>query len=156
MTALASSTFHHDALGGDLAIHWCLCKLGEGALTFEAALATNLDRAVIYADPVRSSRQLRELGYAIGVVQALGPYVVAGVRYDRYDADRDAADQAGVNYVRVHATFSTLAVMAAVRSGTKRLTVEYDHNQNPLGLDAAGAPSTSERDRLTVRGQVEF
>ena len=78
------------------------------------------------------------------------------MRYDSYDADRDANQQAGVSIVRVHATYSTLAVMAALRDGTKRLIVEYDHNQNPLGIGPNGLPTTSERDRVTVRGQVEF
>lgn len=156
MPALPSQTFHHDALGADLAVHWCLRGAGHGVASFEGALATNLDRGVIYADPIRASRDFRELGYDLALVQNIGPHVTAGVRYDRYDADRDANQQAGVTIVRVHATYATLAVMAALRDGTKRLIVEYDHNQNPLGIGANGLPTTSERDRVTVRGQVEF
>jgi len=41
-----------------LVLQWA----GAGEAFFEGAIATNLDRGVYYADPVASSRDLRELG----------------------------------------------------------------------------------------------
>ena len=151
-----SQPFHHDAVGLDLAAHWCLRELGHGVVQFEGAIAKNLDRGLVVADPIARSRDVRELGFTLGVVQDLGPYAVAGVRYDRYDADRDANETQGVTTVYVHETFETWAIMAAARFTGLRLIVEYDHNTNPLGRDDTGMPTTQRADRVTLRGQVEF
>ena len=69
----------------DASLQWCLRALGRGALQFEGAIATNLDRGVIYADPINVSRNLRELGYSIDVVQDVGKHALAGIRYDYYN-----------------------------------------------------------------------
>ncbi len=151
-----SQAFHRDALDIDVALHWCLCVLGNGVLQVEAAIAKNLDRGVIYADPIARSRDVRELGVAIGVVQDLGEYALAGVRYDYYNADRDANERVGVVTVYTHEVFATFAVMAAARWSTARVTAEYDHVTNPFGRDDAGMPATQRADRVTIRGQVEF
>jgi hypothetical protein len=151
-----SQTYHHDALGIDLAAHWCLREFGHGVVQLEGAIATNLDRGLVYADKIARSRDIRELGFSLGVVQDLGPYAMAGVRYDRYDADRDANETQGVTTVYVHQVFTTLAVMAAAKLPGARLTVEYDRNTNPLGRDDTGMPTTQRDDRVTIRGQVEF
>jgi hypothetical protein len=151
-----SQAFSRDALGADLQVHWCLCALGTGAAFFEAALATNLDRGLVYADPVATSRQLRQLGFAIGAVQELGAHAQVGVRYDRYDADRDAMDREGADLINVHKVFSTLAVMASARWDDARVIVEYDHERNPFGRGDGGAPITREADRVTLRAQVGF
>ncbi|MDB4956584.1 MAG: phosphate-selective porin [Myxococcales bacterium] len=156
MVGTRSQSFHHNAIGVDAAVHWCLRGLGHGVAFFEGALSTNLDRAVIYADPIAQSRDLRELGYALGVVQDLGDHALAGVRYDRYDADRDASQRAGVGLVTTNQVFSTLALMAAARWNTVRLIAEYDHARNPTGRSDSGVPTTSASDRVTVRAQVEF
>jgi hypothetical protein len=89
-------------------------------------------------------------------VQHLGPHALAGVRYDRYDADRDAAEQEGITLVGVHRVFSTWSFLAATTWDNTRVTVEYDRGHNPLGRDDSGAPATREDDRLTVRAQVGF
>ena len=152
-----SQTFDHDALGVDVAVHWCLRGPGTAARSFEGALATNLDRGLIYADPIaRVARPPRARLRRSALVQDLGAARAAGVRYDRYDADRDATEQAGVTIVGVHACSRRSRVMAARRDGTKRLIVEYDHERNPLGRDDDGAPTTRERDRVTLRAQVGF
>lgn len=151
-----SQSFHHDALGADAAVHWCLLDLGPGVASFEGALAKNLDRGVIYADPIARSRSIRELGFDVAVVQELGAHALAGVRYDRYDADRDASAQLGVNLVPIHQIFSTVAVMAAARWDTVRLIVEYDRNKNPFGRDDTGMPTTLSADRVTLRAQAQF
>jgi len=151
-----SETYDRNALGADLQLHWCLCRIGTGTAFAEAVLATNLDRGIRYADPIAASRDLRHAGFAIGVVQNIGPVVQAGARYDRYDPDRDAAERAGVAIVGVDQVFSTLAVMAAARWRDARLIAEYDHERNPLGRDDAGDPTTRSADRVTLRAQVGF
>ena len=151
-----SQTFTRDVIDLDATVHWCLAELGHGMLQFEGAIAKNLDRGVVYADPIARSRDVRELGFSLGLVQDLGPIALAGVRYDRYDADRDAAEAQGVTTVYTHELFSTLAVMAAARWHTSRLTVEYDHVTNPFGRSDSGAPMSQRADRVTLRGQVEF
>jgi hypothetical protein len=151
-----SQTFHRDALDVDAALHWCICALGNGALEFEGAIATNLDRGVIYADPIVASRNLRELGYSIDVVQDLGKHAFAGIRYDYYNADRDASEPVGISIVQTKQVFQTWGFLAAARWDTARLSLEYDRVRNPLGLSDNGLPTSEKADRLTVRGQVEF
>jgi hypothetical protein len=154
--ALPSQTFRRNAIGIDAATHWCLRRLGHGTLQFEAAVAKNLDRSIVYADPVARSRDIRELGFSLGAVQNIGPYAFAGARYDTYDADRDASERQGVALVYVRQTFSTLAFAIGARWNTARLTAEYDHTTNPFGRSDSGAPSTQRADRVTLRGQVQF
>lgn len=151
-----SQTYDRDALGADVQLRWCLRRLGAGAALAEAVIATNLDRGLRYADPIAATRDLRHLGFAVGVVQSLGPYVRAGARYDRYDVDRDASERAGVTVVGVDQVFSTLALVAEVRRGDARLIAAYDHERNPFGRDDAGAPTTRRADRVTLRAQVGF
>jgi hypothetical protein len=151
-----SQTFHRNALDVDAALHWCLADVGHGVVEFEGALATNLDRGVIYADPIAASRDIRELGYSVDVVQDLGAHAFAGVRYDYYNGDRDAAEPVGVSTVQTQQVFSTWGLLAAVRRGTARLSLEYDHVRNPLGLSDNGLPTSEKADRVTLRGQVEF
>jgi hypothetical protein len=151
-----SQAFTRDAIDLDATVHWCLADLGHGMVQFEGAIAKNLDRGVVYADPIARSRDVRELGFSLGLVQDLGPIALAGVRYDRYDADRDAAEAQGVTTVYTHEVFSTLAIMAAARWHTSRFTVEYDHVTNPFGRADSGAPASQRADRVTLRGQVEF
>jgi len=151
-----SQQFSRSALGADIQIHWCLCALGIGTAFFEAALATNLDRSLVYSDPVSASRDLRQLGFAIGAVQELGPHAVVGVRYDRYDADRDAMDREGVDLINVHKVFSTLAVMASAQWHDARVIAQYDRERNPFGRGDDGAPTTRAADRVTLRAQVGF
>ncbi|HWO26564.1 MAG TPA: hypothetical protein VNO30_47875 [Kofleriaceae bacterium] len=151
-----SVTYDRDALGADLQLHWCLCRIGTGTAFAEAVLATNLDRGIRYADPIAASRDLRHLGFSIGFVQSVGPYVRAGARYDRYDVDRDAIERAGQDLVGTEQVFSTLALMAAVHWRDARLVAEYDHERNPFGRDDAGNPTTRSADRVTLRAQVGF
>lgn len=151
-----SETFTRDALGLDAQVHWCLCKLGTGTAFFELAIARNLDRGLVYADPVAQSRDLRELGFALGVVQNIGEHAQVGVRYDRYNGDRDKLDIEGVDVIGADPTFSTLAVMAGGRIKGGRVLVQYDRERNPFGRDDTGAPATRSADRVTLRAQVGF
>jgi hypothetical protein len=148
--------FDHRGVGLDASFSWCLVWAGRGTAFAEGAIATDLDRGLYVADPIANSRKLRELGYTVGAVQHLGPHALAGVRYDRYDADRDAAEQEGITLVGVHRVFSTWSFLAATTWDNTRVTLEYDRGRNPLGRDDSGAPATREDDRLTVRAQVGF
>src|SRR5262249_32065976 len=133
-----SQTYHRNAVGADASVRWCLDVVGPGSVFFEGMLATNLDRGVIYADPIASARTIREAGFELGAVQDLTASAQVGIRYDRYDADRDANSVTGVMVVRTHQIFSTLAVMAAYRWKTVRIMGEYDHGRNPFGLGDNG------------------
>lgn len=151
-----SETFTRDALGLDAQVHWCLCKLGTGTAFFELAIARNLDRHLVYADPVAQSRDLRELGFVVGAVQNLGTHASIGVRYDRYNGDRDKIENAGVDVIGADPTFSTLSVMASGRIKEGRVLVQYDRERNPFGRDDTGAQATRSADRITLRAQVGF
>jgi hypothetical protein len=151
-----SQGFSHNALGLDVKLHWVVPRLGEGETYFEGALATNLDRGLIYADPIAASRDVRQIGYQASVAQNVGAHAMVGVRYDRYDADRDATDRQGASLVDVHKIFSTWAVMATARWGDAKLIFEYDRNRNPFGRADSGAPATRSADQFAIRGQVGF
>jgi hypothetical protein len=154
--ATPSVGFDHDALGGDAMLRWCFETLGQGVAFAEGVLAKNLDRGVVYADPIAAGRDLREAGLSAGVVQDATPWAQVGARYDYYDADRDAAKQAGLIFIQSKQVFSTISVFAAARWATVRLQLQYDHNRNPFGLDVNGLPETRGDDRLTLRAQVMF
>ncbi len=154
--AVPSQAFSRNALDLDATAHWCVRGLGHGELQFEGAIAKNLDRGIVYADPIARSRDVRELGFSLALEQDLGPWALAGVRYDRYDADRDAVEQAGVATVYTHEVFSTLSVMASARFHTARVSGQYDHVTNPFGRGDNGEPITQRADKLTLRAQVEF
>lgn len=152
----ASTTFKHDALGADVAVHWCLCWVGTGVAFAEGTIATNLDRGLVYADPVRGSRSVRELGFMIGAVQDIRDFAQVGLRFDRYEADRDAMEMQGVSIVGIRQRFSTLSVMAAARHAGAKLMIEYDHATNPFGRDDSGSRTSRADDRVTVRAQAGF
>jgi hypothetical protein len=154
--ATPATSYRHDAVGADARVTWCLCGLGNGTAFAELAVGTNLDRALIYADPVLQNRDLRELGFVVGAVQEVGDHLLAGVRYDRYNGDRDLFETQGVTTVAVPQVFSTTSVMAAARWHDGRLMVQYDHERNPFGRADDGQPATRRADRLTLRAQVGF
>jgi hypothetical protein len=156
MTGTPSETFDRNAIGADVQVHWCLCVIGVGTVFAEAVIATNLDRGIIYADPIATTRDLRQLGFSIGVVQRLGGYALVGARYDRYDADRDAFEREGVDLVGIDKVFSTVSIMASGTFRDVRMLAQYDHETNPFGRGDDGAPTTRAADRVTVRVQVGF
>ena len=151
-----SEKFDRQALGADLQVHWCICVIGNGTAFGEVALATNLDRGLVYADPIAQDRDLRHLGFSLGFVQNLGDHAQAGARYDRYAADRDARERQGLPLVGVDRVYSTLSIMAAGRWHAARLVAEYDHERNPNGRGDDGMPLTRSADRITFRAQVGF
>ena len=71
----------------------CRCRSSASSRFYaELTYAANLDRFTLVADPVVLNRDLRELGWYVAATQELSPWAAVGVRYDRYDPDRDAND----------------------------------------------------------------
>src|SRR5690349_10483802 len=104
-----------------------------------------------------AGHDLRELGWYVAVTQQLGRWCAVGVRYDRYDPDADARQQVGAVQVPRDKSFSTLSVVvAAMVQPYGRLSFEWDHNTNALGVAVTGAGATLGGDVLTLRGQVVF
>jgi hypothetical protein len=152
----ASKSFARSALGADLRLSFPMPLLGTAMVAGEVWSSTNLDRGVIVSDPVASSRDLRQLGYSASFTQALGFGVSLGVRYDRYDPDRDAQDTRGGKVVPSSSAFTTLAVAGELRVDRFRLLAEYDVNRNHQGRDAEGRPTSLADNLLLVRGEVVF
>ncbi len=152
-----SKNFSRWAVGGDARFVVPLPTLGDLMVYAEVTYAANLDRFTLVADPIVLNRDLRELGWYVGFTQELTQWAAAGVRYDRYDPDRDANDLRNGAQVVKDQSYSTLAVAAAARFPRyARLIAEYDHNTNALGRTAAGLPTTLASDAFTLRAEVRF
>jgi hypothetical protein len=154
--ATPSEGFQRFALGADARARVRLPVLGDLSLRAELVRAKNLDRGVFTADPVASSRDLRELGWYLAVTQELTRWSLVGVRYDTYDPDADARDQRPFALVPRDSSLSTWAFMATARWNKARLVAEYDHRKSSLGRDVTGAPTTLADDSFTVRAVVGF
>ncbi|MCC6644319.1 MAG: hypothetical protein IT374_01950 [Polyangiaceae bacterium] len=154
--ATPSQAFERFGVGADLGVIARLPVVGELSLFGEIVRAANLDRGGTPADPVASGRLLRERGYAVGLTQELTRHAMIGVRYDRYDPDADADEQRGLRRVPRSRARSTLAFAAALRRPPGRLVLEYDRNQNALGREASGAPTSMADDALTLRAEIVF
>lgn len=155
--AVPSQNFSRDALGIDAELSAQLPILGKLVISGELVWARNLDRGLSIADPIAAGRDLRELGYYVGITQELSPYVRIGLRYDFYDPDADAQEQRGTERVPLSIAFSSLtATLAGCYSRYGRLSVEYQHNRNALGRTPTGIPITLGRDVLLVRAQASF
>jgi hypothetical protein len=154
--ATPSALFPHSALGLDLRVDVPLA-FGNLNLAGEVYWARNLDRAVVVGDPIGAGRDVREYGWYAAAVQDFGERFQLGVRYDRYQPDRDATETLGGSLVPRDPTFGTLSVSAAVRArGLGRVVVQYDRNWNALGRNLDGSPTTLGANAVTARAQVEF
>lgn len=152
-----SHDFDRRALAGDLSFGYALPLLGAGRIYGEVVWAVNLDRALFVSDPVAMGRDARQLGVMAALRQAVTRHAEVGLRYDRYDPDRDTSERRGTRVVPVDATFSTLgAAVAWCTLPYLRFTLQYDHRTNPLGRSARGAPTTLAADSLILRGQLEL
>ncbi len=152
--ATPSREFSRFALGMDARLVFETPHLGKAVVRAEVVRALNLDRGIEPADPVARGRDLRELGFSIGVSQELLQRFELGVRYDEYDPDNDASRYQGARVVPLDASYSTWAFAASVRLESARFLVEYDHRDNHLGRDESGKPTTLLDDSLTLRGEL--
>ena len=90
-------------------------------------------------------------------VLAVGVSHYAQAGLDLKYPDADARAQLGAQNLPKDSSLSTLAVAIAAQAPPwGRLTVEYDHNTNALGIAAGGAPTTLGSDALTLRAQLVF
>jgi hypothetical protein len=154
--ATPSSNFTRFGFGADLFLSSKLFRLGRSSLSAEFYLANDLDRAVFPADPNGViGRNFREMGYYVALSQEIGPFQL-GVRYDYYNPDQDSNKNARGNPVPTDATYSTVAVAAACVAPWGRFSVEFDRNQNHLGIDPSGMPSNLADSALLMRGEVGF
>jgi hypothetical protein len=156
-TGEPSSTFRRFAAGADAHLSWKLpfALLVAGG---EFIWSQNLDRALFVSDPVAQSRNQRGTGYsASAVLQELPWNFAAGLRYDSYNPDADAANASGGVRVPFDASVSTLAVMVSVRiEAVMRLLFEYDRNHNAFGRGLNGVPASLAADALTARAELAF
>jgi hypothetical protein len=155
-SATPSEQFHRFALGGDARLSWRLFPDAELALRAEIMRGSNLDRGIEPADPIGAGYDLRELGWYVGATEEVTRWVLLGVRYDHYNPDQDGYEQRAVRVVPRDRSYSTLALLAMLRYGDARLSVEYDRNHNALGRSPSGAPATLPSDALTARAQLRF
>ncbi len=151
-----SATFKRFAFGADVRVFIQLPVIGELALRGEIVRASNLDRGLSVADPVASSRDLRELGWYVGGVQEVTRWAHVGVRYDRYNPDADASEREPFALVPRDPSFSTWSFMTAARMPFGRLVAQYDLRTNAQGRDARGAPNTLADDSFTLRAEARF
>lgn len=154
--ATDSETFSRFAIGADARLGVLVPVFGWLELRAEIVRAKNLDRGVDPADPVARGRDLRELGYCVGVTQELTKYAGIALRYDVYDPDTDARRFAAGSVVPVDASYGTLAVAASGRWRRLRVMLEYDHRTNALGVATDGAPTTLADDSLALRGELVY
>lgn len=154
--ATPSADFHRFAVGGDLRVVAHIASLGDLEVRGEIYVATNLDRGIVPADPVTSSRDLRETGLYAQVLQSLPHDLQVGVRYDRYDPDTDVTDVQSGAVVPSSQTFSTVALAAALRFDYGRFVVEYDVNRNHQGRGSDGTPTNLKDNALLLRAEVKF
>jgi len=154
--ATPSSTFKRFALGADLRATIVLPVLGDLQVRGELVRSTNLDRGMFVSDPVVATRDLRQIGWYVGVSQELTRWALVGVRYDTYNPDSDASEQEPFALVPRDASMSAWSFNATARAWIVRLVAQYDHRQNKLGRDAAGRPASLDDDAFTLRAEARF
>jgi hypothetical protein len=154
--ATPSRAFDHFALGADARLRVALPLLGELTVRAELIRAQNLDRAIEPADPVATGRDLRELGWIVGIAQELTPLAQVALQYDAYDPDADARGERGAAIVPRDARYSTWSFAASLRLPPLRVMAQYDHQQNALGRGPNGEPASLDDDGLTLRAELVF
>jgi hypothetical protein len=160
-SGLPSLNFSRNALGADILVSARTSNFGNTTAYAEMTWAKNLDRALLVADPFGPlGRDLRERGYYLALVQDLGKYLQAGVRYDYYDPDQDSTDRVSAVVLLSSQAVSTfgMGVAARMRIGglTNRLLLQYDVNRNHSGRDQAGLPTNLASNAFTLRAEAVF
>jgi hypothetical protein len=157
LPATASQNFDRFALGADARVTVEVPRLGPLELRGEFVWSKNLDRGLVPADPIASSRPIRELGWSASVTQSLPWGFLVGVRHDRYDPDADAFEFKGATRVPVNQTVATTSVVASWHwERTARVMLQFDRQTNAFGRAADGSPTTLGGTRLTLRLEAGF
>jgi hypothetical protein len=160
-SGLPSQNFIRQAFGADLVVRLQTQALGMTTAYAEVAWAKNLDRGLLIADPYGPlGRDMREMGYYVAIVQDLGKSLQAGLRYDRYDPDRDSTDRVAATVLLSSQAVSTFGMALAARLTlgglASRLLVQYDVNRNHLGRDQAGLTTNFASNVFTLRAEAAF
>jgi hypothetical protein len=160
-SGLPSQNFSRGAIGADILVSAQTSTLGKTTAYAEILWANNLDRGLLPADPLGTlGRDMRERGYYLALVQDVGRYFQAGVRYDFYDPDLDSTDRQAAVVLLSSKAVSTfgMAVAARMKIGglTNRLLFQYDINRNHNGRDLAGLPTNLASNVFTMRAEAVF
>jgi hypothetical protein len=116
-----------------------------------------MDRNVYFADPVQTSTDQRELGFYAALIQELGPYAVAGFRYDYYDPNSNAFDtRQGLLLPRQLVVKTASPLIGLVLPDRARLVFQYDIVRNELARTAQGLPTDLKANVWTLRLQVQL
>jgi len=159
-SATPSQAFSRWVVGGDLRAE-AKSSLGVTRLTFEAMIASNMDRGLFIADPILTHFNNREVGFSLGVTQEIFGYGVVGFRYDSYDPS--SGDQQGLQggtLLPLSQTVTTYSPLLGItlpdRLGLParaRLLFEYDVIKDEMGRDPRGVPTDLANDTWTLRLQ---
>jgi hypothetical protein len=156
-SATPSKNFDRHALGADLRVVVRVPGLGATTAYGEITWAKNLGRGSrMLADPIAVDQDLRELGYYLALVQDIGRFLQAGIRYDFYDPNRDSTDQQQARQVPSSQTYESWSFVAGARIPSGRLIAQYDVNRNHNGRTAAGLPTNLADNAFTLRAEVRF
>jgi hypothetical protein len=154
--ATPSANFDRFGIGADLELTIDFHDNGKLVLYGEVVAAGNLDRATVIADPVVTSRDLRELGWYVAAIHEPTPWSAVGVRFDLYDPDADASELRTGAIIPVDQKLSTFALTGALKAEHGRLILEYDHNRNHSGRTMTGVPTNLSDDAVTLRAEVQL
>jgi hypothetical protein len=156
VAATPSVNFDRWAVGADLRLRF-KTKLGWSMLFGELVFASNLDRALVVADPVLTGIDAREVGYVAGLVQEIGEHFVVGLRHDFYDPNADYLDrQAGRLVPQSQRIRNWSPMIGAVLPGRARLLFQYDAQRNYFARNEQGVPVNLAANTWTLRLQVEL
>jgi hypothetical protein len=156
-----SRNFSRYAVGGDAQVSLKYSRRTSTTLYAEIALANNLDRAILVADPYgQLDRPAREWGYYVAAVQDIGTHFKLGLRYDYYNPDRDSTDtQAAVKLLSSQAistVSAAVALVGKVGALSGRFVAEYDVVSDHQGRNATGMPTDLKNNVFTLRTEVAF
>jgi len=154
--AVPSQNFSRWAYGNDLRIGGVIPGVGATVFSTELYFASNLDRAILPADPIAFGRSYREHGYYFAITQDLGSHAAAGFRYDFYDPDSDSINQVMGASLPAALSYETWSLTAALKAPSGRLIAEFDVNRNHNGRDLQGNPTNLRDNAFTIRGEVSF
>jgi hypothetical protein len=152
--ARPSSTFGRWALNADLEARLAWSG-GVSHLYAEATMASNLDRALVVADPITTGRDARELAWSAGLLHDVASLGFVGLRYDAYFPDLDALDARRGRLLVTDLSVHTIAPLLGWRISEKaRLTLQYNLVRDHWGRNLSGVPDDLANDSWQLRLHV--
>lgn len=154
--ATPSETFPRWAIGGDIELR-LETPIGWTTLGGEAVMASNLDRALMIADPITTGIDVRHFGAMGSLVQEVTPYGFVAFRFDYYDPNADFFDKRAGKLLPSSQAVKTFSPAVGVQLPDRaRLVFQYDVVRDLLAKDALGVPTDLKNDRFTLRLQVQL